>query len=46
MIISFCISEELYDKTEQAEYAISKMNNNDPDYTYNVSSIDVLARQM
>ena len=39
------VFEELYDTKEQAEYAISKMNNNDPEYTYNVSSIDVLARQ-
>lgn len=39
------VFEELFDKKEQAEYAISKMKNENSDYTYNISAIDVLARQ-
>lgn len=39
------VFEELYDNKEKAEDVISKMKIENPDYTYNVSSIDVLAHQ-
>lgn len=39
------VFEELYDNKEKAEDVMSKMKIENPDYTYNISTIDVLAHQ-